>query len=110
MQQSIKRSILHREGIRNETMPIQSRHSMRKKKMLLVMPTQKKTRLKRNKIPNTNMHIRRQMQIQRRTEKTETASMQILRQRNKTTPILLKPAYRIENMAIKTQANNRNLT
>ena len=61
---------------------------MRKKKMLLVMPTQKKTKPKRHKISNTNMHIRRQMQVQRTDERPKTANMQILRQRNKTTPIL----------------------
>ena len=103
MQQPITKGILRNEVNKNEDMPIPARHSMRTKKMLLVMPIQKTTKPGWNKIPSTNMHIRRQMQIQRTNAKTKISNLQILRQKNTKTTILLKPANRIKNMAKKTQ-------
>ena len=110
MQQSITKGILHNEVNKNEDMPIPARHSMRTKKMLLVMPIQKTTKPGWNKIPSTNMHIRRQMQIQRTNAKTKISNLQILRQKNRTTITMQQSANHIKSMAIKTQTNNRTTT
>ena len=94
----------------NESMPIRTKHNMRIQTLQSRLPNIQKSNTINDKISNTNMRIKRPMQIQKTRKKNKTTNMHIIRQERWEANTMLKPTNHIIHMATKTQTNNRNIT